>query len=124
MKKKVAAAVAAVLVVVGAGLGVRQATGKEAPCPVPNTILGSEQTASIAALETYISQKIAQTFKHPEFLNWESDDFHPIVQPNKISARIVVYDVGSGVARYYHVTVTRDCQGGEWKVVEFKRIHA
>lgn len=123
MKKKVAAAVAvAVVVVAGAGAGVRYATDDPARCAKPITILGSEQTESIRALEEYISANIAPTFKHPENLSWESDDFDPTVLPGRISARIAVVDAMSGTARYYHVTVTRDCQGGDWKVVEFKRL--
>lgn len=118
MKKYIAAAAALVVALV-AGFGVKQATN-DATCVKPRTILGSEQAESIKALEAYISENVAPKYKHPQYLAWESDDFSPIILPNEIAAHIVVYE-GYGVnAKHFHIRITRDCQGGEWKVVEFK----
>lgn len=117
---KVAAVGAAAVVAVGAGLGVRAATADSA-CQVPRTLLGSEQTDSIRALEAYITENIAPTFKQPQYMQWQSNDYSPILLPNKISATIVVV-AGVEAPRYYHITVVRECQGDDWKVVEFKRV--
>lgn len=121
MKKLVAAAAAVAVLVVGAALGVREATNSPS-CDKPVTILGTEQDKSIQALEAYISESIAPTFKDPQYLSWQSDDFSPIILPNKISARIFVMNSVTGAGHYYHVTLVRDCQGGDWEVVEFKRL--
>lgn len=121
MKKYVAAGAVALAVTAGAAFGVRQATNSAA-CAKPITILGSEQAESIKVLEAYISESIAPTFKDPQYLSWESDDYSPIILPDKISARIFVMNSVTGIGHYYHVTVTRDCQGGDWEVVEFKRL--
>lgn len=121
MKRKLAAAVAVLLVLLagGAAVGVKQVTDS-GKCMAPLTLFGSEQTASIAALEAYISENIAPGFKLHQYLSWESDDYSPVLLPNKISARIVVGDGQKLV--YYHVTLVRSCQGGDWKVIEFKRV--
>lgn len=119
MKKVVAAVVAALVLAAGAALGVRQATSDSTPCQKPLTLLGSEQTESITVLERYISDVIAPTVKSPQYLQWASDDYSPILLPNRISARIALIGGGS-VLHYYHVTLVRDCQGGDWKVIEFK----
>ncbi len=122
MKKLVAAGAAALVLLGGSAVAVRQATDSGA-CEKPRTLFDSEQTKSIAVLEAYISNEIAPTFKFPEQLQWASDDFSPILLPNKIAARIMLIE-GQNLSRprYYHVTLTRDCQGGEWKVVEFKSL--
>lgn len=124
MKKLIAALVAAFVVLVGAAAGVRQVVADDsAPCVKPLTILGSEQTASIEVLEAYLSENIAPKIKSASDLTWASDDFNPTIRPGMIAASIVLVrtSTGSMVGRY-HVTLTRDCQGGEWKVVEFKKL--
>ncbi len=123
MKKFVAAGAAALVLLGGSAVAVRQATDSES-CVKPRTLFESEQRASIDALEAYISDTIAASFKNPDQLLWGSDDYSPVLTPGKIAARIMVMEGATmSATRSYHVTLTRDCQGDEWKVVEFKRLN-
>lgn len=125
MKKLVAAGAAGlVLLAGGSAVAVRSVSDSDS-CNPPLTLFGSEQDASVVALEEYLSSEVAPKFKHPESLVWGSDDYSPILLPNKIAARIMVMEGAySSSPRYYHVTLARTCQGGEWKVVEFKPVSA
>jgi len=120
MKKYIAAGAAALVLIAGSAFGVRQATADE-ECVKPLTILSSQQDASIAALETYIEENIAPKIKNSQELIWQSDDFNPTITPGKISARIAIIR-GFSLVDYYRVTIVRDCQGDEGKVVEFKKV--
>lgn len=124
-KKKLAAGAAGLVLLAGcSAVAVRTAaTPEPETCPPPLTLFESEQTASIAVLEAYISENVAQNFKHPDQLVWGSDDFNPTLTPGRIAARIMLIEGrSSSRPRYYNVALVRKCAGGEWEVVKFQPV--
>lgn len=119
MKGKALAAGAAVGAAIALGVGAREVSQDGGACQKPLTLLESEQTASIAELERYISIEIAPDLKKNKNLQWGSDDFTPTLLPGRIAARIFLMAAGALEPSYYYVALERECAGDDWKVVEF-----
>ena len=128
MFKKVIAVAAVIALTAGAAVVTRTiAAGDGASCQKPVTLLTTESQASVKTLEAYIATEIAPLFNNPKQLGWFSESPNPTLEPGKVAVNITVGEGREGFfgfeltgeARTYYVVLTRDCAGGDWKVVKF-----
>lgn len=128
MKRKalIAAGIAAaVLLVAGGSVGVRQAVDGGV-CEKPLTYFESDSTRAIFATDDYVDANIAERYEHPSKVNWITAAAN--VRPGKITAQIAVGEgeqgiLGysfSGLPRLYNIELVKECSGGEWEVVKFE----
>lgn len=129
MKRKAlyaAGVAAALLLVVGGSVGIRQTVDGGGQCQKSLVFLDSDTDSAIAVTDVYIDEHIAALYSEPATLNWLTAEAD--VKPGSIKARIALgptresffgYEF-SGEIRIYAVELVKECAGGEWKVVKFE----